>query len=236
MYTRIWAWIFALLFIHPVHSEDIEQNTADPSLLWGPYRPNLYFGIRPRIPQSLLMGLMWAKTEDSALAEKDLRHTCEQSERMAGYGWNTYDPHTGGSQTIHDASNFIDITTEFLKPSDESARYQWGARISGTRRPDAPKDQEWLVVFYIGSEERNPSEDSFLVCSKSNETETVDCYGNQSQIQNFTLRVQDLAVHGGRQQEGHPVLVRSDAVPPDGIWQAKCESPHPEECHRRRDV
>ena len=34
------------------------------SLLWGPYRPNLYFGVRPRIPQSFMGGLMWAKVDE----------------------------------------------------------------------------------------------------------------------------------------------------------------------------
>ena len=34
------------------------------TLLWGPYRPNLYFGLRPRIPQSLLTGLMWFGNHD----------------------------------------------------------------------------------------------------------------------------------------------------------------------------
>jgi mannosyl-oligosaccharide glucosidase len=33
------------------------------SLLWGPYRPNLYFGVRPRIPKSLMTGLMWGKVD-----------------------------------------------------------------------------------------------------------------------------------------------------------------------------
>lgn len=36
------------------------------SLLWGPYKPNLYFGVQPRIPNSLSAGLMWAKVEDYA--------------------------------------------------------------------------------------------------------------------------------------------------------------------------
>jgi len=27
---------------------------------WGPYRPNLYFGVRPQVSETLLMGLMWA--------------------------------------------------------------------------------------------------------------------------------------------------------------------------------
>lgn len=43
-------------------------NSAAPasndSLLWGPYKPNLYFGIRPRIPESLFGGLIWAVVED----------------------------------------------------------------------------------------------------------------------------------------------------------------------------
>lgn len=29
------------------------------SLLWGPYKPNLYFGVRPRVPKGLWTGLMW---------------------------------------------------------------------------------------------------------------------------------------------------------------------------------
>lgn len=33
------------------------------SLLWGPYKPNLYFGVRPRIPKSLFAGLMWGRVD-----------------------------------------------------------------------------------------------------------------------------------------------------------------------------
>lgn len=39
------------------------------SLLWGPYRPNLYFGVRPRVPNSLLAGLMWAKVDHFATVQ-----------------------------------------------------------------------------------------------------------------------------------------------------------------------
>lgn len=34
------------------------------SLFWGPYRPNLYFGVRPRTPKSLLTGLLWVKVDN----------------------------------------------------------------------------------------------------------------------------------------------------------------------------
>lgn len=34
------------------------------SLLWGPYRPNLYFGVKPRIPKSFSSGLLWGNVDD----------------------------------------------------------------------------------------------------------------------------------------------------------------------------
>ena len=40
------------------------ERASNNSLLWGPYRPNLYFGVRPRIPESLSLGLLWAKVEE----------------------------------------------------------------------------------------------------------------------------------------------------------------------------
>ena len=49
----------------------IKENAKanNESLLWGPYKPNLYFGVRPRIPKSLTAGLMWAKVDDYATAQ-----------------------------------------------------------------------------------------------------------------------------------------------------------------------
>jgi hypothetical protein len=42
---------------------DYERSTNQ-SLLWGPYRPNVYFGVRPRLPDGLMMGLLWSRVED----------------------------------------------------------------------------------------------------------------------------------------------------------------------------
>lgn len=41
------------------------------SLLWGPYRPNVYFGVRPRIPKSFMGGLMWSKVDEF----QDVQHS-----------------------------------------------------------------------------------------------------------------------------------------------------------------
>ena len=42
----------------PVLTAEIGRQNNQ-SLLWGPYKPNLYFGVRPRLPEGLWTGLMW---------------------------------------------------------------------------------------------------------------------------------------------------------------------------------
>ena len=42
------------------------SRVSNQSLMWGPYRPNLYFGVKPRIPKSMIAGLMWGKVDDFA--------------------------------------------------------------------------------------------------------------------------------------------------------------------------
>ena len=59
-----------LLLVVIAHGEADQEVLAQSSklsnetLLWGPYRPNLYFGVRPRIPKSLVTGLLWAKVDN----------------------------------------------------------------------------------------------------------------------------------------------------------------------------
>lgn len=45
-----------------LHTEVAHLNND--TLLWGPYKPNLYFGVRSRTPKSLNMGLLWAKLDN----------------------------------------------------------------------------------------------------------------------------------------------------------------------------
>jgi len=43
---------------------DSARLAADQSLLWGTYRPGLYFGLKPRHPNSLMTGVMWYGAND----------------------------------------------------------------------------------------------------------------------------------------------------------------------------
>ena len=55
----------ASVLVHAtLDSNDIDfimhaDRAANDSLLWGTYRPNLYFGTRTRFPESLMTGLIW---------------------------------------------------------------------------------------------------------------------------------------------------------------------------------
>ena len=59
------VFLLALSILTNAFPAAIEDPSAtNASLLWGPFRPNLYMGIRPRLPGSLLMGLMWSNVDD----------------------------------------------------------------------------------------------------------------------------------------------------------------------------
>ena len=205
---------------------------ANASLLWNPYRPNLYLGFRPRIPNSLLIGVMWANVDENSNIESnndkplptlsnsltlpyplDLRHTCEQDEGMAGYGWAMYDARKGGLQLINDTRNNLDLLSYFGKSSDNG----WGLRIKGIPR-SAPRNQKTAVILYLGNEDP----ESKTKCTQENSVKpsegNIICTGISKGLGEFQLQYPRLQ---GEQNVGTRTSVRSLKVPPDTIWQAK---------------
>jgi len=55
--------LWLLLTLVPSVKSFNDSSSSDPPV-WGAYRPNLYFGLRPRLPQSLMTGLIWFGTQD----------------------------------------------------------------------------------------------------------------------------------------------------------------------------
>jgi mannosyl-oligosaccharide glucosidase len=55
-------FLWLLLPLLPLAYSSPANSTEN--LLWGAYRPNLYFGLRPRLPQSLMTGLIWFGTQN----------------------------------------------------------------------------------------------------------------------------------------------------------------------------
>lgn len=63
---RLLSTLLVLLYTIRTPTSAAEERPVpnNASLLWGPYRPNLYLGIRSTVPNSLITGLMWGKLED----------------------------------------------------------------------------------------------------------------------------------------------------------------------------
>ncbi|KKY19128.1 putative mannosyl-oligosaccharide glucosidase [Phaeomoniella chlamydospora] len=194
------------------------------------HRSNLYFGVRPRLPRSLMTGLMWAKVDNYASVQNDFRHTCEQHAGMAGYGWEKYDIRTGGREVIHDAGNGIDITIDFVKVPGGSNGGNWGARIKGTPREDAPPVLLTSMIFYTGME-------GFGTLDVTNEPDELGQEG-QVTISGQTVELGDfkLDITKGPDTNTPPMnvheaawaekpldrtIVSSMQVPIEAIWQAK---------------
>ncbi|KAL4793457.1 glycoside hydrolase [Aspergillus venezuelensis] len=205
-------------------------KASNESLLWGPYKPNLYFGVRPRIANSLFAGLMWAKVDNYATAQENFRHTCEQNEGMAGYGWEEYDVRKGGRETIHDAGNSIDLTIDFVKVPGGQHGGSWAARVKGVPREDALPDQPTTVVFYAGMEGLG----SLEVATENDDPRgfegDVKLKGYTSDLGDFSIDVTKGPKSNGYPEYDHPsyedkpldrTLVSSMAVQPEHTWQTK---------------
>ncbi|KAF2733136.1 putative mannosyl-oligosaccharide glucosidase [Polyplosphaeria fusca] len=187
-------------------------TAGDPSLEWGPYRPILYFGLRPQTPDSLLIGLMWSQGESKSGILKSLRNTCEMGDGIEGYGWTIYDTRTGGRQIMHDSENRVDITTEFVKADDGKS---WSARISGQPIAGAPSTIKTALVFHIALEKYHGSSSKSLSCAMD-DSEFAKCSGHDTSLGQF-----ELLMTVGDTTNVHDKAIHSSTVSEDQIWQAK---------------
>ena len=159
----------------------------------------------------------------------DFRHTCEQNEGMAGYGWDEYDTREGGRQTIHDSGNKVDLTTEFVKFPGGQHGGSWGVRVKGTPREDAPPRLMTTVIFYGAVE-------GLGRLSITNEPSdlgyegTVSMQGQVEGLGDFTIDITagpDTNLHPPEMHDSYGskpldrTIVASFQVPEEAMWQTK---------------
>ncbi|KAL4523918.1 hypothetical protein Ndes2526B_g08146 [Nannochloris sp. 'desiccata'] len=133
-------------------------------MLWGTYRPGVYFGLRPRTPKSMIFGLMWLDPlRQDALTT--IRHQAEMRDSLSKYGWLAHDGEGFGKQEILDEG--LNITTSWVKndkrKSDTSsggdsgfssgssstssttcAGGSWSARVSAQPRQQQDQETEYV--------------------------------------------------------------------------------------------
>jgi mannosyl-oligosaccharide glucosidase len=157
-------------------------------------------------------------------AHAELRHAVNISAGMARYGWTAYDTRDGGAQTIEDVQNKIDITTEFIKKSDGPSSGNWGLRIRGTPRKDAPADLTTSVVFYVGMESMDTCTKCKLVSSAQvGPEEDTSVHAANFWIEHPQLGVSGIHMPASVQDSGrHEAMsIKSMNVSENQLWQAR---------------
>ncbi|KAI3405556.1 CWH41 [Candida oxycetoniae] len=213
---------------------------ANDSLLWGPYRSALYFGIRPRYPKSLLSGLMWFSVNDYQ-SIGSMRHFYEQSDNMGRANWVAYDPRIGGRQIIEDNDCHVTITIDFVKSTDGLS---WGTKVKA--EPHAGYEETKIsFVWYSGLEGEKQSDNGV----DETEIERTGYFklSNQKNILGYEDNLQfagiseelgafELEINDGPKKNRHPSGSEVDAdlgldpslahhyslrVPDDNTWKAR---------------
>lgn len=70
--ARLAQWVAAAALVASATAATGDEATShkeigkhnNQTLFWGPYKPNLYFGVRPRTPEGLWTGLMWGNVDN----------------------------------------------------------------------------------------------------------------------------------------------------------------------------
>ncbi|OBZ75646.1 putative mannosyl-oligosaccharide glucosidase [Grifola frondosa] len=204
-----------------------QPSNDSESLFWGTYRPNLYFGLRPRTPQSLMTGLMWFGTQDFQSITRT-RHACDQGDHLDSYTWTEYDAREGGVQVIKDSLNNVKLTTEFLKIPGGQNGGSWAARIKGEPL-NLGSPSRISTIFYFGLEGLGG------IDMETEENENgidgpVQFSGSSPDLEDFTIRIVDdpkntmvtdgpyAAAFTNRIGKTHFAGFR---VEPGNVWQAK---------------
>jgi mannosyl-oligosaccharide glucosidase len=224
------SWPFAFVgflllgIIHCSSGESVSSAPKpDPETLWGPFRPNLYFGIKPRIPKSLSFGLMWTSADKNGhLIPETLRHACQQEDRLDVYGWTNYNVRTGGSQRFGDSGNAVNLTVDFIKSEDGAS---WGVRVKGQPRDRSLSKWNLSTVFYMSLEGTNSPDSSRIKCSQTesstNEANPADvtCGGTTNQLGNFQI-----VFPTARSDILHTLEIKARTIEDELLWKAKGKS------------
>ncbi|OBA19273.1 glycoside hydrolase [Metschnikowia bicuspidata var. bicuspidata NRRL YB-4993] len=216
-------------------TEQTYQRISDDSLLWGPYRSGIYLGIRPRIPKSLMSGLLWFNV-DSHRGILSIRHAYEQGHNLAKANWVNFDPRIGGRQFISDNECHINITIDFVKSNDGK---NWGVKVHSVPH-EGFEHLSTSFVWYSGLEGEEHDDASkeivpsgFLKLDNPHDArgyDTVNLSGFSKELGLFEILINDGGkgvsnVHPTRKNLPIPELDTSRAhhmslrVPDGHVWQ-----------------
>lgn len=191
-------WLHPLPLPSALGAFPAEHNA---SLLWGSYRPAVYFGLRTRTFPASVFGLFW----HGANADQ-MRHQCSEGDPIRRYGWEEHDGRVFGSQRIFDdkpgGGVGAILHTKFVKPGqlDESTSddVHWAARVA-VERSEGASDPTVLYLYYgldcdgeLSSEQcaaQSQPEGSLGLTVDKSDDGSVAIVGNSASLGEFSLRI-----------------------------------------------
>ena len=223
-WVRLASALFLVPFLSTIHLLAVAPTAVahnltdiDPSLQWGPFRPNHYLGLRPLASKTLLMGLMWANaTTDIKRLNLILRDRIDPAHGGIKFGWQSYDPRNGGTQMFWDFTNGLNLTTHLIKsPYGDLGSGHWGIRVSGTPT-GTHRRQKTHLIWHIAMEGlAKSSAKKSLQCDVR--YGRIVCSGQDQNLGKFNLRL--VPLDGNRLAEKPKIF--SDKVSDDVIWDAQ---------------
>ncbi|WZZ72080.1 hypothetical protein YC2023_083450 [Brassica napus] len=129
------------------------QGDHKESLYWGTYRPQVYFGVRARTPQSLVAGLMWLGDEKDDDGKHVMRHFCENSQDLKSFGWREHNGVDFGRQELLDQDMILE--TSFVKSKEGSLGYggDWSVRINRINKGLNDEVKRTVHLFFYLTDE-----------------------------------------------------------------------------------
>ncbi|KAJ2704195.1 Processing alpha glucosidase I, partial [Coemansia spiralis] len=210
-------WVVA---VGALAAQSLAQSDMNAALQWGTYRPNLYFGTRPRVPQSLLSGLMWFGLDDQQNWQR-IRHACEVGDNLSEYGYVRHNGRDFGEQTMRDDDHGVEIRSTFVKAAGGSS---WAVRFTGRTLED--NVQGVSLAYYFGLEGNG-------TMSMAAVDGAVRISGRTPELGRFRIRIVPAPSNqspplppGVVQAEGVPAPAQriagvAVAVPGESVWKAK---------------
>ncbi|GAA5925076.1 hypothetical protein JCM10213_000525 [Rhodosporidiobolus nylandii] len=208
-------------------SGDVPSAALDSLNSWGTWRPGLYFGLRARLPQSLMTGMMWWGAHDYQSYTQP-RHECDQRDGLS-YMYVEHDGRGAAKQVIKDPKNNVELTVSFLKVPAEDKGGSWAFRIEGKPLDESRPDRITLINYF-----GNDGPLSYLELQNKADHEGLDgpvtLTGNTPGLGSYTIRVEDHADNDDVEAGPHVSdfgdrLHRTQfvglPVPHGHVWQAK---------------
>eukprot|EP00474_Spongospora_subterranea_P009137 CRZ09595.1 hypothetical protein [Spongospora subterranea] len=106
--------------------------TVNARQTWGTYRPGIYAGVKARVPDSPLFGIMFSNA-DMMDGYNHIRHDCDDRDQMQGFGYEFHDGVQAAVQHLPDLFTGVNLTTSFVQVPGSG----WVLRISGKKLPSS---------------------------------------------------------------------------------------------------